>query len=95
MYRSLDKLLAGLYRMTAPGGAMYQAAAAFFAEHEVNFDGINSGQWVFSWLKGSPRAVTPVQRQMPGFGPLLVLPTYDDLLTQRLTTVIAHECEQL
>lgn len=95
MYKSQDELMTAIYTMAAPGGSIFQAVSNFFSERGVSLGQVSSGLWAFSWLKSSHQSEVTVQRNIPGHGAVLVLPTYDDLLMQRVTGLIAHECEQL
>ncbi len=95
MYMSQDELMASIYSMAAPGGTIFKNVSDFFSERGISLEKIGSGLWAFSWLKSSPQSEATVQRNIPGHGAVLVLPTYDDLLMERVTGLIAHECEQL
>ncbi|MDV0844414.1 MULTISPECIES: hypothetical protein [Gammaproteobacteria] len=87
--------MASIYSMAAPGGTIFKNVSDFFSERGIFLEKIGSGLWAFSWLKSSPQSEATVQRNIPGHGAVLVLPTYDDLLMERVTGLIAHECEQL
>ncbi|MER2890973.1 hypothetical protein ABTY92_28000, partial [Escherichia coli] len=87
--------MASIYSMAAPGGTIFKNVSDFFSERGISLEKIGSGLWAFSWLKSSPQSEATVQRNIPGHGAVLVLPTYDDLLMERVTGLIAHECEQL
>ncbi|MNS58042.1 hypothetical protein D3C72_909480 [compost metagenome] len=95
MYKSQDNLMAAIYSMAAPGGTIFQNVSDFFPERGISLEKVSSGLWAFSWLKSSPQDEGTVQRNIPGHGAVLVLPTYDDILMQRVTGLIAHECERL
>ncbi|MDU4190124.1 MULTISPECIES: hypothetical protein [Aeromonas] len=95
MYKNLDELMAAIYSMAAPGGTIFQNVSDFFPERGITLEKVSSGLWAFSWLKSSPQGEATVQRNIPGHGAVLALPTYDDMLMQRVTLLIAHECEQL
>ena len=87
--------MTAIYTMAAPGGSIFQAVSNFFFRARSFPWAGSSGLWAFSWLKSSHQSEVTVQRNIPGHGAVLVLPTYDDLLMQRVTGLIAHECEQL
>ena len=95
MYKSQDELMTAIYTMAAPGGSIFQALGSiFFRAREFPW----AGQFRSLGLlmaQSSHQSEVTVQRNIPGHGAVLVFPTYDDLLMQRVTGLIAHECEQL
>ena len=95
MYKTQDELMTAIYAMASQGGSIFQAVSNFFPERGISLGEVSSGLWAFSWLKSSPQDAIPVQRDIPGYGPIVELPTYDDMLTQLVTVLITHECEQL
>ena len=95
MYKNQDELIAAIYSMAAPGGTIFQNVSDFFHERGISLGQVSSGLWVFSWLKSSLQGEVTIQRDIPGHGAVLVLPTHDDMLMQRVTAVIARECEKL
>lgn len=95
MYKNQDELIAAIYSMAAPGGTIFQNVSDFFHERGISLGQVSSGLWVFSWLKSSLQGEVTIQRDIPGHGAVLVLPTHDDMLMQRVTALIARECEKL
>ena len=95
MYKSLEDLMAGIYEMAAPDGIICNEVSKFLAANQVNLEDIRSGIWFFLWLKSAPKDAKPIQKEIPGFGVVLNMPTYGGTLNEAITGLIENECRQI
>ncbi|WP_047680394.1 MULTISPECIES: hypothetical protein [Xenorhabdus] len=95
MYKSLEDLMAGIYKMAAPDGIICNEVSKFLAANQVEPEEIRSGIWFFLWLKSAPKNAKPIQREIPRFGVVLNMPTYGGMLNEAITALIEHECRQI
>ncbi|WP_411847933.1 hypothetical protein [Xenorhabdus nematophila] len=95
MYKSLEDLMAGIYEMAAPDGAIYNEVSKFLAANQVKPEEINSGIWFFLWLKSAPIKAKPIQKKIPGFGVVLNITTHGGMLNEAITSLIEKECRQI
>ncbi|AZT48820.1 TPA: hypothetical protein ACGD96_003068 [Salmonella enterica] len=95
MYKSLEELMAGIYEMAAPHGIICNEVSKFLAANQVKPEDISSGIWFFLWLKSAPKDAKPIQKEIPGFGVVLNMPTYGGTLNEAITKLIENECRQI
>lgn len=95
MYKSLEDLMAGIYEMAAPDGIICNEVSKFLAANQVKPEDISSGIWFFLWLKSAPKDAKPIQKEIPGFGVVLNMPTYGGTLNEAITGLIENECRQI
>lgn len=95
MYKSLEDLMAGIYKLAAPGGIIYKEVSKFLTDNQVKTEDINSGIWFFLWLKSAPINAKPIEKKIPGFGVVLNIATHGGMLNEAITNLIKKECLQI